>query len=112
MVTRDAPPDFQGLQILALESRRAAEVAALISTYGGRAVVVPALREVPLESNTEALTFAAALVRGEFDIVIFLTGAGTRTLMEAIAPVCSRDQFVNALARTKVVVRGPKPLAV
>ena len=74
--------------------------------------MAPSLREVPLESNTEALAFAAALLRDELDIVIFLTGVGTRVLVSAIEHVCTREQFVAALARTKVVARGPKPLAV
>ncbi|MEP7309007.1 MAG: uroporphyrinogen-III synthase [Acidobacteriota bacterium] len=112
MTTKDASPDFHGLRVLALESRRATEVASLIATYGGAPVVAPALREVPLESNTEALAFAAALLRDELDIVIFLTGVGTRVLVSAIEHACTRDQFVTALARTKVVARGPKPLAV
>jgi uroporphyrinogen-III synthase len=98
--------------VLALESRRAREVASMISTYGGTPIVAPALREVPLESNTEAVAFAAALVRGEVDIVIFLTGVGARALVSAVEPACSREDFVNALGRTRVVARGPKPLAV
>ena len=97
--------------MLTFESRRATETATLISTYGGRPLSAPALREVPLESNTEALAFAAALSRGDFDIIIFLTGVGTRTLASAIEPAYSREAFAAALRRTKVVVRGPKPLA-
>ncbi len=112
MITKDASPDFQGLRVLALESRRATEVASLIATYGGTPLVAPSLREVPIESNTAALSFAAALLRDEFDIVIFLTGVGTRVLISAIERVCTRDEFVAALARTRVVARGPKPLAV
>src|SRR5438876_9010783 len=69
---------FTGLRVLALESRRAAELAKLISTYGGEPVVAPAMREVPLDSNTEALSFAEALLAGQFDMVIFLTGVGAR----------------------------------
>ena len=72
---------FSGLRVLALESRRAAELAKLISTYGGEPVVAPAMREVPLESNTEALSFAESLLAGKFDIVIFLTGVGTRAVL-------------------------------
>jgi uroporphyrinogen-III synthase len=98
--------------VLSLESRRATEIAALISTFGGHPLVAPALREVPLESNLDALDFADALVRGEFDVVIFLTGVGTRALVEVVEARYSREVFAAALARTKVVVRGPKPLAV
>ena len=87
-------------------------MAALVSTYGGRPVPAPALREIPLESNPEALAFADALQRGAFDIVILLTGVGTRALLDVVQTTNSRDEFVAALARTKVVPRGPKPLAV
>ena len=105
-------PSFQGLTVLLLESRRSREMAALVSTYGGRPVVAPALREVPLESNPEALVFADALMRGEFDCVILLTGVGTRVLVDVVERAGSREPFVAALAKTKVVARGPKPLAV
>ena len=106
------PPTFQGLRVLAFESRRATELASLISTYGGQPTLAPALREVPLESNAEALDFASALMRGELDIVIFLTGVGTRALVRVIEGTHPRDTVIAALARTKVVARGPKPLAV
>lgn len=97
--------------MLTLESRRATETAALIATYGGHAIVAPALREVPLESNDEAHAFAGLLLHGAFDITIFLTGVGTRALVAAIEPVVPLTAFTDALARTKVVARGPKPLA-
>jgi uroporphyrinogen-III synthase len=102
---------FDGLRVLALESRRAAELAKLITTYGGQPMVAPSMREVPLESNKEALAFAAALLAGEFDMVLFLTGVGTRTLLGVVETVHDRGKYVAALQRVKVVARGPKPVA-
>jgi uroporphyrinogen-III synthase len=102
---------FDGLRVLALESRRAAELAKLITTYGGAPLVAPSMREVPLESNKEALGFAAALLAGEFDMVIFLTGVGTRALLGVVETVHDRGKYVAALQRVKVVARGPKPVA-
>jgi len=102
---------FDGLRVLALESRRAAELAKLITTYGGEPLVAPSMREVPLESNKEALAFAAALLAGEFDMVIFLTGVGTRTLLGVVETVHDRGKYIAALQRVKVVARGPKPVA-
>jgi uroporphyrinogen-III synthase len=107
-----AKPNFNGLRVLALESRRATELATLISNFGGRPLIAPALREVPLESNTEALDFGMALIRGDFDIIIFLTGVGTRILVNVLERAHPRDQILGALARARVVARGPKPLAV
>src|SRR6266567_2481273 len=103
---------FAGLRVLALESRRAAELAKLISTYGGEPVVAPAMREVPLESNTEALAFAARLLAAEFDMVIFLTGVGARALLSVVETTYKRGEYIAALQRVKVVPRGPKPIAV
>lgn len=103
---------FDGLRVLALESRRATELAKLIATYGGEPVVAPAMREVPLESNKEALAFAAALFAGEFDVVIFLTGVGARALLGVVETAYKREEYIAALQRVKVVARGPKPVAV
>jgi len=103
---------FSGLRVLALESRRAQELAKLVSNYGGDPVVAPAMREVPLDSNTEALSFAEALLAGKFDIVVFLTGVGTRAVLSVAETKYSREEFVAALKRVKVIPRGPKPVAV
>jgi uroporphyrinogen-III synthase len=103
---------FAGLRVLALESRRAPELAKLIANYGGEPIVAPAMREVPLESNKEALAFAAALFAGEFDMVIFLTGVGARALLGVIETSYKRDEYVAALQRVQVIPRGPKPVAV
>jgi uroporphyrinogen-III synthase len=103
--------EFDGLRVLVFESRRGAELAKLVSTYGGHPFLAPAMREVPLESNTEALAFAAKLLAGEFDMVIFLTGVGTRALLSVVEKSYKRDEFIAALRRTKVVARGPKPVA-
>jgi len=102
---------FAGLRVLSLESRRGVEMAKLIETYGGRAVVAPSMREVPRESNTAAAEFARTLAAGGYDVVIFLTGVGTRALVRAVAAVCSPEQFAEALRRVTVVARGPKPVA-
>lgn len=104
--------NFQGLRVLALENRRAREVAKLIENNGGSSIVVPAMREIPLESNREALAFAANLIDGNFDLVLFLTGAGARILFDSIFTKYDREVFLSALRRTKIAVRGPKPQSV
>ena len=111
METRTAPTGFAGLRVLSLESRRAPEMTKLIATYSGNALVAPSMREVPLESNTEAQAFTRVLIGGGFDLVIFLTGVGTRALARVAETVCPRQDFVAALQRVPVVARGPKPVA-
>lgn len=107
----DATPSFDGLRVLALEARRADEIATLITRYGGQPTVAPAVREVPVESNDAAVTFVRTLVADGFDVVIFLTGIGARTLVAAGEAAVPREAIVGALARTKIVARGPKPVA-
>jgi uroporphyrinogen-III synthase len=102
---------LRGLRVLSLESRRAAEMAQLIENYGGRAIVATSMREVPLESNGEALEFARALAAGRFDMVVFLTGVGTRALARVVETMYPLEQFVAALRRIAIVARGPKPVA-
>src|SRR6202171_2451643 len=103
---------FAGLRVLALESRRAPEMAKLITVYGGEPVAAPSMREVPLESNTEALSFARTLADGGFDMVIFLTGVGTRALTRVVETLYPLEQFVAQLRKVAIVARGPKPVAV
>jgi uroporphyrinogen-III synthase len=102
---------FRNLRVLALESRRAREMAQLIANNGGQPVVAPATREVPAKDNGDALKFVAALKDGRFDVVIFLTGVGMRALAQAAEAACPREEFVAALSRTTVIARGPKPVA-
>ena len=102
---------FAGLRVLSLESRRAPEMAQLIRKQGGEPFEAPSMREVPLEQNGSAFDFAERLFAGEFDMVILLTGVGTRQLNRLLATRYPADAFAEALRRTTVVVRGPKPAA-
>ena len=110
-MAQSTKPGLHGLRVLSLESRHAAEMAKLIDNYGGRAIVAPSMREVPLESNTEALAFGHALASGGFDMVIFLTGVGTRALARVIETIYPVEEFAAALRKVGVVARGPKPVA-
>jgi uroporphyrinogen-III synthase len=104
--------NFQGLKVLTLESRRGPEMSRLIETYGGKAIHAPAMREVPLSSNPEALQFADALLSGSLEVVIFLTGVGARALSQVLETVHPTEKFVEALRKVCVIARGPKPVAV
>lgn len=106
-----APASFHGLCVLALESRRAREIAKLIENLGGIPIVAPSVREVALDSNQEALDFAGNLAAGLVDMVIFTTGVGVKALASAIESVCSREELEGRLNGVVVVTRGPKPTA-
>lgn len=107
----DTKSGFAGRTVLAFESRRSAEIARLIENLGGRPLLAPATREVPAQNSANLPRFVTALLRNKLDLVIFLTGVGTRALSRAVEPYCSREEFVAALSRTAVLARGPKPVA-
>ncbi|MGA7795180.1 MAG: uroporphyrinogen-III synthase [Candidatus Acidiferrales bacterium] len=108
----DSNKNFAGLSVLSLESRRGPEMAKLIANHGGVATVAPSMREIPLETNTEAIAFGKKLFAGEFDMVIFLTGVGTRALARVVETIYPLDQYLAQLRKVAVVARGPKPVTV
>jgi len=100
-----------GLRVIAFESRRALEIAELLRRQGADPFVAPSMREAPLENNTEAFAFADRLFRDEFDMIIFLTGVGTRALANVLATRYDAEAFPAALRKITIVARGPKPQA-
>ncbi len=105
------PKDLHGLRVASFESRRSAEMAALIRNHGGEAIRAPAMREVPLANQHEALAFGEDLLACGWDVVILLTGVGTRMLIAALSTRWPKETVVAALGRTALVCRGPKPVA-
>ena len=109
---RSGDMGFEGLHILTLESRRADLVHKLVVEQGGECFNAPSVRERPLETNPQATQFAAEMIAGEYDMVIFTTGVGTRYLLDVVEASGSLAPFLQALRRVRVVSRGPKPAAV
>lgn len=102
---------FRGATVLALESRRANEIGILIRNQQGDPFLAPSMREAPLEQNEEAFAFAERLFAGDFDMVILLTGVGTRALAKVLATRHPESAFPEALKNVTLVARGPKPVA-
>jgi uroporphyrinogen-III synthase len=105
-------PGFNGLRVLSFESRRAKEMAQLITNNGGVPMIAPSTRNVPSAANEDELAMIRGVVADEYDAVIFMTGVGARALLEVAHGMFPSGEFEYALARTCVIVRGPKPAAV
>jgi len=97
-----------GLRVVSFEARRADELATMLARHGAEVVRAPALREERLAPSPEALELARRLEAGEVDLVVLLTGVGTRALAAALG---AGPRPGALLARTRIVARGPKPLA-
>lgn len=105
------PAGFQGQRVVAFESRSAEEMASLISGHDGVAQLAPAMAEAPLEQNLGAIRFGERLLRGEVSVAVFMTGVGTRTLMEVLQTRYRQQDLLGALAGITLIARGPKPIA-
>ena len=105
------PKGFRGLTVAAFESRMTEEMTRLITRYSGQPLVAPSMQEIPLENNTQALEFGDRLIAGHMDMLILLTGVGTRTLVNVWKTRFSLESITKALSQTTLVARGPKPIA-
>ncbi len=73
--------------------------------------VVPAMREVTVPPNREAVDFANHVITGQVDALIFTTGSGVRRLVEQIQRHVDRTRFLAAVSDVTTIARGPKPAA-
>ncbi len=100
---------LDGLRVISFESRRATEMGELIRRNGRLSLRRPR-RWIPLENNTAAFDFADRLFAGEFDMMILLTGVGTRALNRVLDSKYGHGGFAEALRKVTTVARGPKPV--
>ena len=108
----DVERGFAGLRVAAFESRRATEMANLITRFGGVPSVSPSMREVAIEHNREAIDFAHRVITGQIDIIIFMTGVGIRHLLAEVERHVDRTRLLEAFSDITTIARGPKPVAV
>jgi uroporphyrinogen-III synthase len=100
------------LKVVSLESRNAHEMVRLLTRHGCEAISAPSMREIPLTDQHEAFAFGERLMGAGCDIVVLLTGVGTRLLVDALSTRFDREAVIAALGRSRLVCRGPKPVAV
>lgn len=100
------------LRVVSLESRHAVEMARLLTRHGCEAISAPSMREIPLADQHEAFDFGTPLLARELDVLVLLTGVGTRILVDALATRWPLPDLLAALERVTLVCRGPKPVAV
>src|SRR4051812_32030606 len=87
-----------------------AEMTRLIENLGGVASVAPSVREVPLEEQRDVVRFWGKARQSQIDVLILMTGVGTRTLIQALSKHAPMDQILAAFQKMTLVVRGPKPV--
>ena len=103
--------NFDGLRVLAFESRRSEEMHRMIEKLGGEPSVSPSMRELPLAENPQAIDFANRCLTGQVEMVIVMTGVGFKHLLAAVEKKVPMERFLDSLRDIVTVARGPKPVA-
>ena len=91
-------------------SRRASELAHLITTFGGRPYLAPTVGiEARQDISKEAEFFINKILKERIDYVIFMTGPGVYSLMSMAKNLGIEKKFAEALQDTTVIARSLKP---
>src|SRR4029077_3315676 len=83
----------------------------LLERHGCEPISAPSMREIPLADQEEAFAFGERLLAGEVDVMVLLTGVGTRLLVEALSTRWPEAEVVAALGRARLCCSGPNPVA-
>ena len=99
-----------GLTVAVTGSRRASELAALISNHGGTPYVAPTVGIRTIEQlDEDTLSSIKKIVAGEVQHAIFMTGPGTYALMGWVEELGVRKDLIKALNKIHVIARSQKP---
>ena len=99
-----------GLTVAITGSRRASELAHLITSFGGRPYLAPTVGiEARQDVSKEAGFFINKILEERIDYVVFMTGPAVYSLMSTAKNLGLEKKFTNALQGTTVVARSFKP---
>ena len=99
---------LNGLIIAVTGSRRASELAHLISSMGGTPYVAPTIGIVARSAN-EANAESLIKIAKEVDYIVFMTGPGVFVLMEIAEKLNLKDDLIQTLKKKTIVARSQKP---
>ncbi|HEY2381654.1 MAG TPA: uroporphyrinogen-III synthase [Terriglobia bacterium] len=102
---------LENINVAILEHRFTREFSALFEKLGAKVYACALLEEKPVENREELQTFIRHVLGGSLDMMIFLTGVGARFLIGEAESMGAKDDFLSALGKVTIVVRGPKPVA-
>jgi uroporphyrinogen-III synthase len=92
------------------EGRQLEELAQMLEKEGATALRCPMVSILDAPDEAPVQAWLDQLIAGRFSYVILLTGEGLRRLLGFAGRKGRRDGVIAALARTRTVTRGPKPV--
>ncbi len=100
---------LEGRAVALAEGRQLEELAAMLAREGATPLRFPMLSILDAPDDAPLLAWLERLQAGAFDWIIFLTGEGVRRLLACADRHGQRDTVIAALAKTRLLIRGPKP---
>lgn len=101
---------LRGLTVAITGSRRASELAHLVSSFGGIPYVAPTVGiDVQEDVDLRVDGLVQRIVGGECDYAVFMTGPGVYLLMSKAEKLGMQREVVERLNRLSVVARSHKP---
>ena len=103
---------LNGKVIAYVEARMRSEMGSLIQRNGGTPYSAPVLQEIYLKDSPEVRQLVQDICSGTVEVVVLLTGVGTRALIETAAAMDRQEEFLRCLDQRMVIARSPKPARV
>ena len=101
---------LQGLTVAITGSRRALELAHLITSFGGRPYIASTIGiESRQNLSNEIERFINLILQQHIDYVIFMTGPGVYSLISAARTLGLEQDLIHSLEKVIVVARSMKP---
>jgi uroporphyrinogen-III synthase len=101
---------LEGCRVALAEGRQLEELAAMLEKEGATPLRYPMVSILDAPDPAPVAAWLRELTDGRFAYVVLLTGEGLRRLLGLADREGMREGALAALARTKVVTRGPKPV--
>jgi uroporphyrinogen-III synthase len=101
---------LEGRTIALAEGRQLEELAQMLQAEGAGVLRCPMIGMLDPPDPAPVNQWLRELVAGDFNYVVLLTGEGLRRLVSAAEREQTRDEVIAALGKTRLVVRGPKPV--
>jgi uroporphyrinogen-III synthase len=95
-----------------VEARMRSEMGSLIERHGGVPYSAPVLQEVYLKDSPEVQGLVRDICDGTVEVMVLLTGVGTRALVQTAEAMGVAEDFIRCLDQRTVIARSPKPARV
>jgi len=99
-----------GFTIAVPEHRQLDEFVALLEQEGAATLRCPMVAIIDNPDYEPVLAWLRQLLAGNFDLLILMTGEAVRRLLGFAERQGWRHDYIEALAKTRKLTRGPKPL--